>query len=364
MSIKNRVARMFSSKDQNESIRCLFILKKREDYNTDIANFDNFTVVTGMYNSSSFVSDMLNLQYIQSKVVVVTDNNDIDREVQDFKPSHVFIEGLWVVPEKFNVLKTLHPTVNWVVRIHSELPFLAQEGIAMDWIHSYITKGIQVSGNSPRINRELQVMLNSLTNSDCTSLVPLLTNYYPVNLSTQHNKLPDSDEINVGCFGAVRPLKNHLSQALAAIEFAETLGKTLRFHINVGRLEMNGANTLKNVQALFNASKRHELVQHDWCSHDDFLLLAKEMDICMQVSFTETFNIVSADAVSSGVPVLTSKEIPWIRTQVADPTSTVDIVSKLLYVWNNKEYVVSQNIQGLATYSNNSIQTWINYFRG
>jgi hypothetical protein len=28
--------------------KALFILKRREDYNTDLANFTNFTVATGM----------------------------------------------------------------------------------------------------------------------------------------------------------------------------------------------------------------------------------------------------------------------------------------------------------------------------
>jgi len=33
------------------------------------------------------------------------------------------------------------------------------------------------------------------------------------------------------------------------------------------------------------------------------------MDICMQVSFSETFNIVAADCIASGVPVIVSSEI-------------------------------------------------------
>lgn len=54
---------------------------------------------------------MLNRNGIESKVVVVIDNNCIDKEVTAFKPTHAIIEGLWVVPEKFDVLKKLHPTI-------------------------------------------------------------------------------------------------------------------------------------------------------------------------------------------------------------------------------------------------------------
>ena len=45
-------------------------------------------------------------EYIHSdKDEVVVDNNGIDKEITEYKPTHVFIEGLWVVPEKFDVLK-------------------------------------------------------------------------------------------------------------------------------------------------------------------------------------------------------------------------------------------------------------------
>ena len=42
----------------------------------------------------------------------------------------------WLV-SKFEVLQKLHPNVKWIVRLHSEIPFIANEGIAMDWIYEY-----------------------------------------------------------------------------------------------------------------------------------------------------------------------------------------------------------------------------------
>src|ERR1017187_9123760 len=98
--------------------RVLFILKRREDYSTDLKNFNNYPVATGMFNSASFVSDMLNEAGFTSDVAVVIDNNSIDKAVHDFKPTHVLIEGFWVVPEKFEVLKRLHRHVKWIVRCH------------------------------------------------------------------------------------------------------------------------------------------------------------------------------------------------------------------------------------------------------
>ena len=112
--------------------KILFLLKRREDYSAKIHG-SNVGLSTGLYNSASFMNDMLNELGIESKLSVVIDNNCIDREVTQYQPTHVVIEALWVVPTKFAVLQALHPNVKWIVRLHSELPFLANEGMALHW---------------------------------------------------------------------------------------------------------------------------------------------------------------------------------------------------------------------------------------
>ena len=221
--------------------RVLFILKQRQDYSHNIPNYTSYTVATGMYNSSKFVSDMLVANGISSDLAIVVDNNSIDKVVTEYKPTHVFIEGLWVVPEKFDVLKNLHPTVDWIIRCHSELPFLAQEGMAIQWIFGYLSKGIKVSCNSPRANREVRLMALAKLGDviDPVKMVPMLPNYYPVPDSLPAAKVRTKGVIDIGCFGAIRPMKNQLIQALASIEFAEKRNLHLRFHMNAGRVESN-----------------------------------------------------------------------------------------------------------------------------
>jgi len=43
--------------------------------------------------------------------------------------------------------------------------------------------------------------------------------------------------------------------------------------------------------------------------HNDFIRVVKSMDIGMQVSLSESFNIVAADFVSNGVPLVGSPDI-------------------------------------------------------
>jgi hypothetical protein len=312
--------------------RLLFILKKR-DITADEKSqaYSAYGVSSGLKNSASFVVDMLNDSGIKSYIVEVADNNAIDREVSLHKPTHVIIEAYWVVPEKFDVLQRLYPRVKWIVRNHSEIPFLANEGNAIDWTLKYIEyKNVYVAPNSERTYKDTQSIVKTKLGKRAADKVIYLPNYYRV-AEQKTKKYNVKDTINVGCFGAIRPFKNHLVQAMAAIQYAQKHNLKLRFHINVARIENSGNNVLKNLRALFaHLSNDYELIEHGWLDHNQFLDLVDQMDIGLQVSFTESFNIVSADFVSRGVPVIVSREIDWIpRHFWANPTDVNDIISTM-----------------------------------
>jgi hypothetical protein len=101
--------------------KILFLLKRRHDYNSE--EHTNLNISTGLYNSAHFMHEMLIDEGLESNIAVVVDNNSIDKEVTKYKPTHVIIEALWVVPEKFYILSKLHPNVKWIIRLHSEIPF-------------------------------------------------------------------------------------------------------------------------------------------------------------------------------------------------------------------------------------------------
>ena len=328
--------------------RVLFILKKHEVYGTCMG----LNKSSGLQNSAEFVSEMLIAQGFESAVVTVVDNNDIDREVSQFKPDVVMIEALWVVPEKFDVLKKLHPNVKWVVRVHSNVPFLANEGIAIGWMRGYSQRGVMVASNSLKAFEDFKSLDLSLI---------YLPNYYPDAALSRKRYASTSGVLNVGCFGAIRPLKNQLSQAIAAIRFARENNLLLRFHVNASRVEDNGSSVLKNLRALFTYGSR-ELVEHDWQEHEAFLNLLDEMDIVLSVSLSETFSIATADAVSRRIPVVTSSEVAWIDPEVmASPTDTQDIAEKMVVALNKHERLCQSNIKRLERFSQEAKDIWTEY---
>ena len=346
--------------------KVLFILKRRHDY--DAVLHSNVGLSTGLYNSANFMNEMLIESGIESDLFVATDNNCIDRQINKYKPTHVIIEALWVVPSKFEILCKLHPTVTWVIRIHSEMPFMAGEGMAMDWIGDYSEYPNLVIGcNAPRMLSETRIYLKAKhgwTDEQTEAKVIYLPNYYPQDYkSKKFNK--DKDTIDICCFGAIRPLKNHLLQAVAAVGFAEKIGKKLNFHVNAGRIEMQGGPVINNLMGLFEHlnNRGHQLINHQWRPRDEFLELCATMDIGLQVSFSETFNIVNADLISQGVPIIGSVEIPWIvHNYAADPTDSNDIIDKLTSAYNWPKVNVVTNQWSLTHYTNNTLKIWNKYF--
>lgn len=349
--------------------RVLFILKQKEtpigeDYSVEYS-VQGFT--TGLLNSATYVSNMLNeTKLFESKVVIVKDNNSIDKEVTDFDANVVIIEALWVVPSKFEVLTALHPKVQWIIRLHSELPFIANEGVTFDWLYQYLKyDGVYVAVNSERMEKELEFYLRTTTDlktRKTRNKIIYLPNYYPTEFKDKELDTT-KDTINISCFGAIRPLKNHLIQAFAAIMFAEKIGKKLNFHINTQRVEQRGESVLRNLIALFESyGGKHTLVEHEWYEKDKFLEICSTMDIGMQCSLSETFNLVTADLISQGIPVVTSEEIQWVdKSSHANPTDSRSIANILYNVYRNSEKNCTINKRCLKRFTKDARQIWINY---
>jgi hypothetical protein len=340
----NRI--MFQHSAKNPSV--LFLLKKRSTYGGGYSQ----SLSSGLFNSATMVSNMLLANGIPSKVVEVVDNNSIDREVRHCKPTHVVIEALWVVPSKFEVLQRIYPNIKWIVRIHSEVPFLANEGVAMEWLSDYVKyKNVYISFNSKRTNNEMVEYISNKFGPFLAEKVVYLPNYYDLEGNKNHechierhytgcpcgnpdcalrDEWPDFG-LHIGCFGAIRPMKNHLLQAVSAMRVGDLLGKKVYFHINTKRLEGRGEPVLKNLRNLFKGTD-HVLVEHGWMERKNFLAVSRRMHLGMQVSFSETFNIVAADMISQDVPMVVSNEIEFVAPIFkARTTSSLSIMLKMLF---------------------------------
>ena len=354
--------------------KALFLLKLREDYNDDPSYSTPscspvsgqysapYHLATGMYNSAKFVVDVLKANGREAGIGILVDANSIDAACMAYNPNFVIIEGLWVTPAKLAELMSLvrHAERTWVVRIHSEIPFLASEGVAMGWIGEYMKLGVIVAPNGVRATE--QIKYEGARSVPPNNQAIYLPNCYPVEDFMPVASVSTTTAINIGCFGAFRPLKNQLQQAFAALKFAEWLGRSLRFHIN-SRVDAGGQGSLNNVLDLFSHldSTTAEIIHHEWEDRETFIQTLRGIDMSMQVSMSETFNIVAADAVLAGISVVASDELPWYHSTNIDPQSVSSIVEMMKMIWLNRSFFITKNRIGLQRYNTDANQRWLNF---
>lgn len=332
----------------------LFLLKKRNV---------SYGAPFGLLYSARFVAEFLRLAGHEAHVIQVTDGNDIDREVTKLNPNIVILEALWATPGKVKELMDLerHKGREWVIRLHSRPTFLSMEGIAMEWLGDFVNLARQKYPITLAVNNPIAAREFGLAFRHRFELLPNI--YFGRKSDAQKRYMRAASVVNVGCFGAQRPLKNVLEQAIAAVIYADAVGKKLRFFINATRVEQHGENVLKNVRELFASRPNHELVEISWKSHGDFMEVVKQMDLGMQVSLNESFNIVTADFVAAGVPIVVSDEIAWMpNMNKVTATNALKIALKLGDLYFLPRFLVAwRQRRALDRYNRASRKQWLSF---
>lgn len=342
-------------------MKILFILKERF--------YSSSTKSYGLINSSNYVHEFLDSLGYNTKVVTVVDGNSIDKEVYDYKPNIVIIEALWVSADKFKELLAIprYKHIHWVVRIHSDIGFLACESQALKTVNDYITLNdckLIVSTN----NKEFNTMLSKVLNYNFLYLPNIIRLKKLISYKREHLARHETS-LHIGCFGSLRLLKNQCFQALCAIGVADKIHRRLFFHITSDLGQDISINpVLNNLKEIFKGSK-HVLVIHPWMDNLELKGLIRHMDIGLQLSFSESFNIVAADFVSEDKLIIVSDSIKWMPKELK--TSTTDYKEVIDKIWDiyNSYYLTKVNLlikqkKRLRIYSEQAEHIWSKFLKG
>ena len=323
--------------------------------NYDYSSYTNCKA--GLLNSATFTANAIE-KYTNDHAIIeyCIDGNSIDAKVDKYKPDYCILEAIWVTPDKIRELSLLHKQVTFIVRVHSKFPFLATEGVAIGWLKEidlipnvYIAFNNYHSAKDFTILGEPSMYLPNIYADVDKVKIPL---FAALQDSGFHNK-----EVNIGCFGAIRPMKNQLIQAVAAIGYADKFAKTLNFHMN-SRYEQNGQQVIKNIRDAFKGTK-HNLIEHAWLDHVEFTKLVSTMDIGLQVSMSESFNIVSADFVAMNVPIVVSEDIEWMPNMTKVETfDTTQMINKIALLLKKRSYITALAKNCLYEYNKNALIAW------
>ncbi len=223
--------------------------------------------------------------------------------------THIVIAAPWIDTADIQKLVYAYRDITFVVICHSDVGFLQADPGAIQRLKEQAglinsTHNFYLAGNNERFVEWARAAI--------TPRFLLLPNLYDVETFHSPYRRPHSHHmIRVGCYGAVRPLKNHITAAAAALQIAQTLKIHVEFHLSSGREEGATSSLMAPIREMLSGN-RTTLVLDNWRPWPQFRHLVAQMDLLIQPSYTESFNIVTADGIAEGVPSVVSESIDWV----------------------------------------------------
>lgn len=240
------------------------------------------------------------------------------------QPSHIVIGAPWIPTLDLQAFLVFRfPHIQFSVVCHSGIAFLsADPGAIKNFREDLDLEQGALNFSAAANSRRFCQFVRDSYARPCTYLPNL---YFLETPNPAFRRPWSGGTIRIASFGAVRPLKNHTGAASAALEISERLHTDVEFHINVGRIE-GGYTVVRAIEAMLVNVPNVTLVKDDWYQWPRFRHIVRSMHLMIQPSFTETFNMVTADGASESIPSVVSEAIEWApRDWKADADEPLDI---------------------------------------
>jgi len=229
--------------------------------------------------------------------------------IRQHNPTHVVTCAFWMSVEDMQSIVLANPYVTFAVNCHSNIAFLQAEPGGLKTARALVdlemtTVNFNLSGNS----RGFVQSVEASWESPCAYLPNL---YFLDNTAREYRPKWSGGTLRIGAFGALRPLKNPTVSAFAALEIATSMGTNLEFYVNVGRNDGWGTQTLQAVRAIVSNLPYAKLIEVPWQNWPAHRRLVRSMHVMIQPSFSESFNLVTADGAAEGVASAVGDVIEW-----------------------------------------------------
>lgn len=329
--------------------------------------FKNFANWTGLSHVGLNVAALTNARVLRQRgihttVFPVCNNVDVVDGILEYerdhkKPlTHVIISAPWMSRYDLTNLVEFFPDIQFVVECHSNVGFLQADPNAMTIIRAVIAlsnthSNILLGGNSePFVKWASEVY---------GTHVVLLPNLYPI--SPPAKKRWDGFlPIRIGVFGAVRPQKNFMTAAAAAMLIQQNVQLPVELHMSTGG-EGDGGSVSRAIDQMVAGIPSFTLIRHLWQPWEEFIQTVEKMDLMIQPSYTESFNMVTADGIVMGVPSVVSNAIRWApNSWKADSDDVLDIArvgTKLL----KSRFSVYRGMRALKKSNRYALKHWFRY---
>jgi hypothetical protein len=276
--------------------------------------------------------------------------------------THVIIEAPFLSTNDVEHLLTRYPMMHFLVRVHSNVGFLQVEARAIRLIREHIA--LQESHANFTLSSNAQALTDFLVEA-YSSQVLYLPNLYDLDRGSRpnHRERGFHSPLKIGCFGARRLLKNHPSGIAASLLIARAMDVDVKIYVNVNR-EEHGRGLDWVYRHLTDGVPYAQIVEVPWSDWPAFRRVIAEMDLCMQVSSSETFNLVSADAAAEGVPSVVSEAIEWVPDHWKAKIDSVSDIARVGVSLINDRNAPTDGLRALEATQRDATDRWLAWLDG
>jgi glycosyltransferase involved in cell wall biosynthesis len=247
--------------------------------------------------------------------------------------SHCVISAAWFPAMQLAALSRQFHEIDFTVVSHSNVGFLQADPSAFTILRG--TGDLQTGATNIHLGANNQKLIDfwGITYQQPMRLLPNM--YDLTGAPAIPQKWRGGSRLRIGCFGAVRPLKNLVTAGAAALEIGARLQADLEFYVSSGRVEGGADTVMRTLQNMYVGLPNATLMQIGWQDWPAFRRQVRNMDLLLQPSYTESFNMSTADGIAEGVPSVTSDAIDWVPSRwIAsgdDATDIADVGIALLH---------------------------------
>ena len=269
--------------------------------------------------------------------------------------SHVVIAALWIPTSDIAVLAGEFLDTVFAVVSHSAVGFLSADPHAIRLLRE--AADLQLMMHNVFIGGNARKFTDWATRTWSVNAA-WLPNLYCLDEVFRRKRHWTGGPLRIGLFGANRPLKNFISGAAAAAELAVRLRVPIELLISTGRTE---GGSRRAVDEMVQDVPGLTIRDVGWLSWPKFRALLRHVDLVFQVSYTESFNVVSADAVAEGVPVVGSDAIDWLphwwQAKADEPREISRVAEQLLRDPNASQ----DGLDALEAYVEAGLAAWAKF---
>lgn len=295
---------------------------------------------------------------IAADVWAIVGAADLTARLRQSEASHVVISAPWIQTPDLARMCADFPETQFAVNCHSNLGFLQADPNAMRLVREGLdlrrtTWNFRMAANCVRLARWVEAAYGS----PCLCL----PNMYHLEGARPKRKPYDRGTLRIGAFGATRALKNLLTAAGAALQIANAMRADLEFWISSGRNEGAGP-VIDALRQMMTGVPHAKVVENGWQTWPQFRQTVRHMHLLLQPSYTESFNVVTADGAAEGVPSVVSDAIEWApdnwKAKVDDAGDIARVGQKLV----KSRFAASAGYSALVKHNQFALSQWREFF--